>query len=133
MAMPDNPGEHCAFGGLAGDAPDRQRELDLVETDIRQELDQLGKSIEAGERGTSSSEKEIEITLQSAALGHRIHGALQKMRQEEDQLLAARQQASHNNYQHTLKLILASFIIALMLLLAEMFLLSYEFTQHRRT
>src|SRR5437764_6553829 len=133
VAVQNIPEDIAHLRRLAGDAPDRQRELDLVETDIRQELDQLGKSIEAGERGTSSSEKEIEITLQSAALGHRIHGALQKMRQEEDQLLAARQQASHNNYQHTLKLILASFIIALMLLLAEMFLLSYEFTQHRRT
>jgi PAS domain S-box-containing protein len=133
VAVQNIPEDIAHLRRLAGDSPDRQRELDSVEADIRQELDQVGKSIEAGERGTSSSEKEIEITLQSAALGHRIHGALQKMRQEEDQLLAARQQASYNNYQHTLKLILASFIIALMLLLAEMFLLSYEFTQHRRT
>src|SRR6266567_3527389 len=133
VAIQNIPEDIAHLRRLAGDSPDRQRELDSVEADIRQELDQISKSIEAGERGTSSSEKEIEITLQSAALGHRIHGALQEMRQEEDQLLAARQQASHNNYQHTLKLILASFVIALMLLLAEMFLLSYEFTQHRRT
>src|SRR6266567_3037601 len=133
VAIQNIPEDIAHLRRLAGDSPDRQRELDSVEADIRQELDQISKSIEAGERGISSSEKEIEITLQSAALGHRIHDALQKMRQEEDQLLAARQQASHNNYQHTLKLILASFVIALMLLLAEMFLLSYEFTQHRRT
>ncbi len=133
VAIQNIPEDIAHLRRLAGDSPDRQRELDSVQADIRQELDQIAKSIEAGERGTSSSEKEIEITLESAALGHRIHDALQKMRQEEDQLLESRQQASHNNYQHTLKLILASFVIALMLLLAEMFLLSYEFTQHRRT
>src|SRR6266699_2166426 len=133
VAVQNIPGDVAHLRRLAADSSDRQHELDSVEADIRQELELISKSIEAGERGISSSEKEIEITLQSAALGNRIHQALQKMRQEEDQLLAARQQASHNNHQHTLKLILASFVIALMLLLAEMFLLSYEFTQHRRT
>jgi PAS domain S-box-containing protein len=133
VAVQNIPQEMAHLRRLAADSSDRQRELDLVEADIRQELDLIERSIEAGERGTSSSEKEIEITLQTAALGNRIHLALQKMRQEEDQLLEARQQDSHSNYQHTLRLILASFVIALMLLLAEMFLLSYEFTQHRRT
>jgi PAS domain S-box-containing protein len=133
VAVQNIPQEMAHLRRLAADSSDRQRELDAVEADIRQELDLIARSIEAGERGTSSSEKEIEITLQTAALGNRIHQSLQKMRQEEDQLLEARQQNSHSNYQHTLKLILASFVIALMLLLAEMFLLSYEFTAHRRT
>jgi PAS domain S-box-containing protein len=118
---------------LAGDNQARQRELDLVEGDIRQELELMGRSIAAGERGTSSSEQEIEITLRTADLGNRVHQELQRMRQEEDDLLEGRQKASGDNYQHTLKLIAASFVIALMLLLAEMFLLSYEFTRHRRT
>src|SRR5437868_13557775 len=83
--------------------------------------------------GTSSRQKEIQITLQSHAIGDRVHRVLKQMRAEEDELLATRQAISRDNYQHTLKLIGASFVIALMLLLAEMFLLSYEFTRHRRT
>ncbi len=87
VAVQNIPQEMAHLRRLAADSSDRQRELDAVEADIRQELDLIARSIEAGERGTSSSEKEI----------------------------------------------VASFVIALMLLLAEMFLLSYEFTAHRRT
>src|SRR5205807_8544209 len=74
-----------------------------------------------------------QITRRSNAIAARIQFTLEKMRHEEDQLLEERQVASRTNYRHTLRLIFASFIIALMLLVAEMFLLSYEFTRHRQT
>lgn len=118
---------------LAADNAVRLQQIDALERDIQQELDLIANSIDAGVRGTSSSQKEIEITLQTSALGERVHRALQGMRNDEDRLLRERQNESRANYRHTLRLIAASFIIALMLLLAEMFLLSYEFTQHRRT
>jgi len=118
---------------LTSDNPTRRLQLESLERDIRKQLELIASSIEAGQRGTSSAEKEIKITLQGAELGDRIHASLLRMRDDEDHLLAERQLASRNNYQRTLKLIAASFVIALMLLLAEMFLLSYEFTQHRRT
>jgi PAS domain S-box-containing protein len=118
---------------LTSDNPTRRLQLESLESDIRKQMELIASSIEAGQRGTSSAEREIKITLQGAELGDRIHASLLRMRDDEDHLLAERQLASRSNYQRTLKLIAASFVIALMLLLAEMFLLSYEFTQHRRT
>jgi PAS domain S-box-containing protein len=118
---------------LAVDNPARMQQIEALEQDIQQELALIANSIDAGERGTSSSQKEIDITLKTSALGDRVHRALQSMRNDEDRLLQERQSESRVNYRRTLKLIAASFIIALMLLLAEMFLLSYEFTQHRHT
>jgi len=112
---------------------DTQLQLDSLATDIQNLLAVINRSLVAGERGTSSSEREIDITRQTAAIGDRIQRSLQKMRDEQEQLLAGRQGASHRNYLHTLDWITTSLVIALVLLLAEMILLSYEFYQHQRT
>jgi PAS domain S-box-containing protein len=132
-AIANIPADMARLRRLTAADPVRQGELDALESDIKKELDLISESIDAGISGTSSSQKEIQITLQTHAIGDRVHSVLKKMRAEEDELLAMRQAMSRDNYQHTLKLIGASFVIALMLLLAEMFLLSYEFTRHRKT
>ncbi|HEY7353858.1 MAG TPA: CHASE3 domain-containing protein [Terriglobales bacterium] len=131
-----------AASKLPGDM-DRLRVLTSSGTDNKQELSQLEADIEAELKLTTSvglrsgqgaaSNREAQITRDEATLSSRLQSRLQKMRSEEDHLLSEQQIVSHSNYRHTLNLILASFIIALMLLLAEMFLLSYEFTRHRQT
>lgn len=118
---------------LTTDRPDRQQELTEVTGDIQAMLNLINESLNARITGTSSRETELLVTRQTATIANRVQSTLQKMRQEEDQLLTQRQVASRTNYRHTLRLIFASFIIALMLLIAEMFLLSYEFTRHRQT
>jgi len=118
---------------LTADRQDRQQELNQVNSDIDALLNLINQSLNARITGTSTRELEIRITRQTGTLANRIEAALQRIRDEEDQLLAERQTASRTNYRHTLRLIFASFIIALMLLIAEMFLLSYEFTRHRET
>jgi PAS domain S-box-containing protein len=118
---------------LTADRPERQQELHQVSADIDALQNLLNQPLNSRINSTSSHEMEIRITHQTAALADRIEMSLQKMRDEEDQLLAERQIASRTNYRHTLRLIFTSFIIALMLLVAEMFLLSYEFTRHRKT
>jgi len=133
VAAADIPQDLDRLRHLVADRPGREQEVAALQTDIQAELDLIRNSLDAGLRGTSSSDKEIEITRRSAVVSARFQLALQKLRDEEDVLLEQRQIASHNNYQHTLRLIFASFIIALMLLVAEMFLLSYEFTRHRIT
>jgi PAS domain S-box-containing protein len=127
------PGDLDRLRHLTGDRQDRQQELDQVATDINALLALINRSLNSRITGTSTRELEIQITRQTATLADRVEAALQRMRDEEDQLLAERQIASRTNYRHTLRLIFASFIIALMLLVAEMFLLSYEFTRHRQT
>jgi len=127
------PGDLEHLRRLTSDRISAQKQLDALQADIQQELALINNVLVAGERGTSSGEKEIDITRQTAAIGDRIQQTLQQMRDEEDRLLAQRQAASRKNYRHTLDLITTSLIIALVLLLAEMILLSYEFFQHQRT
>ncbi len=127
------PGNLARLRKLTIDSPQRQLELNQVSSDIDELENLINQSLNSRITGTSTSEMEIRITRQTANLVDRIETALQGMRDEEDQLLTERQIASRTNYRHTLRLIFASFIIALMLLVAEMFLLSYEFTRHRQT
>lgn len=127
------PGDLGRLRQLTSDRQDRQQELGQVSKDIDSLLALINRSLNAHVAGTSNGAIDIQITRQTAALGNRIQSSLQKMGDEEDHLLAERQGASRSNYQRTLRLIFASFIIALMLLVAEMFLLSYEFTRHRQT
>jgi PAS domain S-box-containing protein len=127
------PGDLDHLRRLTSDRPERQQELNKVSSDITQLLSLINQSINASIGGTSTRETEVQLTRQTAALADRIQSSLQRIRDEEDQLLSQRQVDSRTNYRHTLRLIFASFIIALMLLVAEMFLLSYEFTRHRQT
>jgi len=127
------PGDLDRLRRLTTDRPDRQQELSQVTGDIQALLNLINETLNARIAGTSSREMELRVTRQTATIADRVQTTLEKMRHEEDQLLAERQIASRTNYRHTLRLIFASFIIALMLLVAEMFLLSYEFTRHRQT
>lgn len=127
------PDDYDRLRQLTTDNSARQQEISELESNIQALVALIKGSLSAGLGGTSKSEKEIDVTQQSAVISSTLQAMLQKMRREEDELLAQRQAASRFEYQHTLRLIFTSFIIALMLLVAEMFLLSYEFTRHRQT
>jgi PAS domain S-box-containing protein len=127
------PGDLERLRHLTADRQDRQQQLNQVTADIDSLLALINRSLNARITETSTDQLEVQITRQTGALANRIEVTLERMRDQEDQLLLQRQTASRTNYRHTLRLIFASFIIALMLLVAEMFLLSYEFTRHRQT
>ena len=127
------PGDLDRLRHLTADRQDRQQQLNQVTADIDSLLAVINRSLNAQTTGAARNQLEIQITRQTGALANRIQNTLQRMRNDEDQLLAQRQILSRANYRHTLGLIFTSFIIALMLLVAEMFLLSYEFTRHRKT
>ena len=127
------PGDLDRLRRLTTDRADRQQELSQVTDDVQALFNLINGSLNSHLAATSSRDMDIRVTRQTAAIANRVQTTLQKMGREEDQLLAERQIASRTNYRHTLRLIFASFIIALMLLVAEMFLLSYEFTRHRQT
>src|SRR5260370_3269498 len=78
-------------------------------------------------------DRDAEVARQTEDLGDRVQQALQQMEATENRLLQQRQAVSRTNYQHTLNLIGASFLVALVLLGAQMFTLNYAFTQYRRT
>ena len=125
------PADLDRLRALTGDSAYRLQELDALQTDIDRQLNVINSSLGAGE--TRISGNEIQATRQSGVIAARVQAELQNISGEQEQLLSKRQLATHSNYQRTLRLIFASFIIALMLLVAEMFLLSYEFTRHRQT
>lgn len=132
-AVAQVPGNLTRLRALTADRQDLQQQLNHISSDIDALQSLINQSLNSRTAHTATRETEIRITRQTASLANRIEMNLQKMRDEEDQLLTERQIAARTNYRHTLRLIFASFIIALMLLLAEMFLLSYEFTRHRQT
>src|SRR5438874_1053272 len=127
------PGDLDRLRRLTTDRADRQQELSQVTDDVQALFNLINGSLNSHLAATSSRDMDIRVTRQTAAIANRVQTTLQKMGREEDQLLAERQIASRTNYRHTLRLIFASFIIALMLLVAEMLLISYEFTRHRKT
>ena len=132
-AVENVPKELAHLRSLTSESPIRQSELDTIQADIEKELALIASSLPAGVRGTSTSEQEVRVTLQTAEIGGRIQEALQRLRNEEDDLLRQRQEEAAKNYQRTLHMITTSFVIALVLLLAQMILLSYQFTRHERT
>jgi PAS domain S-box-containing protein len=118
---------------LTGDNPGRASELDGLRTDIQGELDLIAESIQSHQKGISSIDADAEITRETAQLHDRVEQSMKRMRDEEDKLLDERQNTSTENYHRTLRMIGASFVIALALLGFESFLLNYSFTQYQRT
>src|SRR5262249_19932651 len=53
---------------LVSDNPERQRDLDALQEDIQKEMSLIASSLPAGVVGTSSSEQEVRITLQTAEI-----------------------------------------------------------------
>jgi PAS domain S-box-containing protein len=118
---------------LTGDTPEQAARLKSIHADIETELGLIAKSILVHHRGTSSIDSDAEVARQTEDLGDQVQQTLQEMRANEDRLLQQRQGVSRANYHHTLNLIGASFLVALLLLLAQMFTLNYAFNQYRRT
>lgn len=118
---------------LTSDVPQRNQHLDSVQTDIQSELSLIADFIQSHRKGTSSIDADAQMARSTAEIQDRIEAQLQKIREEQSQLLSARQAASQDNYRHTLFLIAVTLLIALALLVAQMFLLNYSYSQYRLT
>lgn len=118
---------------LTTDTPQRKPQLNSLNADIQSELALLSSFIDAHRKGISSIDADAQMAHETAALQSRVEQQLQQLRDGEDQLLISRQTASQANYRHTLGMIAISFGVALLLLVAQMFLLNYSYNQYRRT
>ncbi len=132
-AVEEIPGDLDDLRHLTADNPSQADKLKSLEADIQAELSLISNSIQAHHRGVSSGDSDAQVARQTQELGDRVLQALQKLQQEEDRLLEQRQAASRANYRHTLNLIGVSFLVALVLLGAQMFTLNYAFTEYQRT
>lgn len=107
--------------------------LDSLQADIQSELSLIAGFIQSHRKGTSSIDADAQMARTTAEIQDHIEAELQKIREEQTQLLSARQAASRENYRHTLILIAVSLLIALALLAAQMLLLNYSYSQYRKT
>ncbi|HZP17852.1 MAG TPA: PAS domain-containing protein [Terriglobales bacterium] len=118
---------------LTADNPERSGQLKALQTDIQNELDLISGFIQAHQKGTANIEADAQMARRTADIQEQVERRLQQLREGEDALLLERQEASRANYGGTLKWIAVSFMVALVLLVAQMFLLNYSFTQYQRT
>ncbi len=108
-------------------------QLDSLQADIQSELSLIAGFIQSHRKGTSSIDADAQMARTTAEIQDHIEAQLQKIREEQSQLLITRQAASRENYRHTLIMIAVSLLIALALLAAQMFLLNYSYSQYRQT
>jgi PAS domain S-box-containing protein len=118
---------------LTSENPQRAQQLNSIQGDIQSELALIAGFIQSHRKGTASIDADAQMARNTAAIQDGIEAQLQNVQDEEDQLLSARQVASRENYRHTLFLIAVTLLIALALLVAQMFLLNYSYSQYRRT
>jgi PAS domain S-box-containing protein len=118
---------------LTSDNRQRNQQIDSLQSDIEREITLLSGFIQAHRKGTSSIDADAQMARDTAIVQERIESQLQKIQEQEGQLLSARQAASRNNYRHTLILIAVSVLAALALLAAQMLLLNYSYSQYRKT
>jgi len=118
---------------LTSDSLGQSERLKNLQADIGTDLGLISSSIQTHRRGLSNFDLDEELARQTEELGGGVQQTLQVMRNEEDRLLAERQAASRANYRRTLNLIAISFLVALVLLGAQMFTLNYAFVQYQRT
>lgn len=132
-AVEEIPNDLNQLQRLTADNPARDVELKSLRADIGTDLDLIASSLQTHRRGLSNLDSDEQLARQTEELGGRVQQTLQEMRNEENRLLAERQAASRTNYHHTLNLIAISFLVALVLLGAQMFTLNYAFVQNQRT
>lgn len=132
-AVASIPGDLQRLRSLTSDNTDRVPQLQALTTDVQNELQLISSFIEAHRKGSSNIDADARMASDTAALQGRVQQELQQLRDDEDRLLLSRQLASQANYRHTLGMIAISFGVALLLLVAQMFLLNYSYNQYRRT
>jgi PAS domain S-box-containing protein len=115
------------------DNPGRQPQIDQLKSLADRYLSVLNTSIELRKSGKPDVREQIDMTNESAAIGDELRLSLQNLRTDEARLLEERSLASHRLYDRTVGTLAIAFIVALLLLGAEFFLLNREFTMHQRT
>ena len=132
-SLQDIPNNLKRLRELTTDNPQRVVDFDRLEPLLNQNLALLQQSIDLRKSGTPDQQRQLEITEETGSLGVQIHNELQRIRDDEGRLLANRRATSQRVYKNTLGILAVAFVIALLLLGAEFYLLNLEFTRHKET
>ncbi len=118
---------------LTADNPQRKADFDELQPLMDGNLALLAQSIELINSGKTDRQQQVEITEETSVFGTQIHDKLQKIRDDEARLLAKREATSQRVYKNTVEILAVAFLVALLLLAAEFYLLNMEFTRHKET
>jgi PAS domain S-box-containing protein len=118
---------------LTADNPQRKADFDELQPLMDRNLALLAQSIELLKSGNTDRQPQVEITEETSVFGTQIHDELQKIRDDEARLLRNREAASQRVYKNTVEILAVAFVVALLLLAAEFYLLNVEFTRRKET
>jgi PAS domain S-box-containing protein len=132
-ALQDVPDNLKRLRELTADNPQRGQDFDRLEPLLNRNFALLQESIELRKSGTPDQQRQLEITEETGRLGVQVHNELQRIRDDEGRLLLDRRATSQRVYKNTLGILAVAFVVALLLLGAEFYLLNLEFTRHKET
>ncbi len=129
VAESDIPAKLQHLRGLTSDNPQRKPDLDRLQLLIDRNLQSMEESVAAGRAAGSAAPKHDQV-FPGFEAGSQAQSLIQAIEKDEGRLLAERRVRSDQVYRQTIRMLLVAFVVALLLLGAEFFLLSLEFGRH---
>jgi len=126
------PGELANLQEMTADNPSQQANIRELRQVIGQHLGLLQQSINLRQNSGSDAEQQKQWTRDSVALKNQTLTILDRMKAEEDRLMAVRQTISARNYRHVRIVLIASFAVVVLLLLINFYDLAHELKERRQ-
>lgn len=126
------PGELANLQEMTADNPSQQANIRELRQVIGRHLGLLQQSISLRQTSGSDAEQQKQWTRDSVALKNQTLTILDRMKAEEDRLMAVRQTISARNYRHVRIVLIASFAVVVLLLLINFYDLAHELKERRQ-
>ncbi len=126
------PGEIAKLQQMTSDNPTQQANVRELRQVVGERMDLLEKSIALREASGTDTEQQKQWTRDSVALKNHALTILDRMKAEEDRLIAVRQTISAETYRHVRIVLIASFAVVVLLLMVNFYDLSRELKERRQ-
>ncbi|HKV48837.1 MAG TPA: CHASE3 domain-containing protein [Candidatus Acidoferrales bacterium] len=117
---------------MTADNPTQQANIRELRQVVGQRLSLLEQSINLRENSGSDTEQQKQWTRDSVALKDQTLTILDRMKAEEDRLMAVRQTISVRNYRHVRIVLIASFAVVVLLLMINFYHLARELKERNQ-
>jgi signal transduction histidine kinase len=126
------PGELSELGKMTSDNPAEQASVAQLRRVVDQRLGLLQQSIDLREKSGADTEQQKEWTRDGVLLENQALAVFDRMKAEEDRLMALRQTISARTYKRVRVVLLASFGVVVFLLTINFYDLSHELKERRQ-
>ena len=126
------PGELASLQSLTSDNQMQQANVQVLRRVVDQRLALLQQSIDLRKEATADAEQQKQWTRDDVALQNQVLATFDRMKAEEDRLMAVRQTISSRTYQRVRILLLVSFAVVVALLAINFYDLSRELKEHKQ-